>query len=217
MSVYTRYSRAGGIKLVSMNRVRKSTRASLRRLVAAAFIVGGLLSVGSANGAFADIDASKLRTPVNPQILDRIFEYPVNHKPFDANAWKRSPQTRYPMLFELYHLNLFGKSPNEVHQLLGEPMRIWSSQGNRIDYFDLGTVLGEPVMLWIYYQFDKLNCFRLAQHCETGYGPLPKPDWNQSESQDARQKNAAHEINQQYFLVGAPTALLSQFIDCNAA
>lgn len=168
---------------------------------------GTLLLLNSA--VISAAEDSNYRVPLNPLKLETaLLESPAQRK-FDAKAWKGSIDLRRYMLLELFRSGLFNKNREEVHVLLGKPVRTETKWDNPIDYFDLGKYEGENIVLQANYDRNLLWSFMIDQYSEGGYLHLIVGDWHWK-NPDIR--DAAREFNQVYYLVGAPRKHLCQFV-----
>jgi hypothetical protein len=164
-----------------------------------------LISWMSIFGAVAALaDGSSLKVPINPQQLENAFFLPNGHQKFESTVWKRSPEHRFAMLFELYQMNLIGRTEQEIHELLGPAQRVTKNNRGLIDqheYFDLGTKKGSQLNLDFCYQGGRLSSFRINQHCQSDYQSVVQGDW---QTTNPESRDIAENLNKYYFLVGAP-------------
>ncbi|MBA3995201.1 MAG: hypothetical protein C0469_16910 [Cyanobacteria bacterium DS2.3.42] len=150
-----------------------------------------------------------VRVPLNPFKLEtELLESPAQRK-FDSKAWIASVELRRYMLLDLFRSGMFNKSREDVHALLGKPLRTAIKLDARRDYFDLGKHDGEKLALQAIYDKNRLWSFLIDQCAEGGYLHLVAGDWRWKNPEIL---DAAKEFNRVKYLVGAPRQHLCQFV-----
>lgn len=165
----------------------------------------------SCSGASAVKGISKaistaLVTPIDPIALDKaILEAPDQAK-FESSVWKNSVNKRRYMLVDFYQLNLLNKSPEEIHALLGEPFR--SEIDHTVsEFYDLGNYENRNIFLDVVFFANRLDSLRIGQTLLPGSQYFFASDWHWA---NPRNSDIANELNQHFYLVGAPVKHLCQ-------
>lgn len=148
------------------------------------------------------------RVPLNPQEVDKaVLE--SQSRPFDARIWATDVSQRRYMLVDLLRRIAFMKGRKEILALIGEPDRIGNEFSSTVDYFELGKLAGESIILKMHTNQDSAPLFMIGQYSKDGYLQLLSGNWRWT---NPDLKDAARDMNRLYYFVGAPREHLCQFI-----
>lgn len=148
------------------------------------------------------------RVAINPTVLQRKLLESKDQNELNSAVWQASESARQKMLLSLFRMNLFSKSRNAVHILLGQPSNSKALNKNIEDY-ELGNFEGEQIALQIHYYQEKPNTFYIVQHSESGYLHFKTTDWYWK---DPEMKDAARDFNRSFLVVGCPVQHLCQIM-----
>ena len=131
-----------------------------------------------------------------------------DQRTFDSAQWKRSTHHRYEMLFELQQMNLVGKTHSYVRRLLGNPDDTGFGRDVQ-EYYDAGEIDHCSYRLEIDYRSGAVNGISLRNLNEFSVYPrsIILSQWR---TNNAQWQDLAKEINENYYIVGAPVAVLSE-------
>ncbi|MBS1955264.1 MAG: hypothetical protein JST89_13845 [Cyanobacteria bacterium SZAS-4] len=146
--------------------------------------------------------------------LDDAFIFPDGGTAFDSDLWKTKPNTRFSMLFDLYHQPLSKISPLQTYILLGQPAEVQDGLGGGhaafSAYYDLGERNNLKTYLEVFFRDHHLESLGIQQRSTT---PFPRrdflPDWQLTNINWA---TIANEYNRHLFLVGMPVKLISSVV-----
>jgi len=160
--------------------------------------------------AVQTFDHTLLETPIESQMLERAFLFPDASIAFNSVDWKKFPKHRFSMLFNLYRMSLHGKSPEEMHELLGEPERTSFDTNCRSDFYAMDLMQDKHVSLTVFYRAGKLEALSFEQRSDNGFRRVEyEPEW---QMKDLDWSSSAEDFNRKYFLVGAPVNCLGALV-----
>lgn len=132
--------------------------------------------------------------------LDNVFTRPdANQQKFSSESWQRERERRTSMLFALYHLNIDGKSPEQLQEILGKADRTTEVNDHHLpsQYYDLNVGDYDKVELECQFSNNHLTTIGLVANNTSGFSNEKNSKWilkNPSEQDVARDFNAYHAL-----------------------